>query len=535
MIRHTTLALACAGAVFVPASAALAATSGTTTTATATAGTAARTVSQEFIVNGDFADGTRGWRTNQRLLAVDVASPRDTAGALRSTTTLTRARSTTTATTITDTGTTVGAVTSGATYQASVDVRTNQPTLAATLVVTESNGTSTLAHRASVSLTTTAWKRATLTVTPTLPGASLDFTVRAALKSKQRLLVSNASLVGQLPDVSPTPTETATVTPTATQTATPTETATPTATATATATATPTATATATPTATATATATPTATATATATPTATAAPSTRTLLSASFDNLAQGPMSASEFRGTFGGGSSTESTYTWSSIIPGATSGNNAYRLTMRAGTVGPSNGIGQVVALPQQVDNACVSYDVRFDAQFDWSMGGKLPGLSGVAPGVSPGLPSGGGHPGDKGWSGRLMWRTPKSMPTSWASQGTPNMITQYMYSASQSDTYGDVLPWFKQSSAGQWHQIKTCYVMNAVGRSDGVLRSWFDGQLSLDRTNYVYRTREDVHIAHIMWSIFRGGSTAEWAGARDGYIDIDNVRVTTTAPIT
>ena len=64
-------------------------------------------------------------------------------------------------------------------------------------------------------------------------------------------------------------------------------------------------------------------------------------------------------------------------------------------------------MVPLARQVDNACLSYDLRFDANFDWSLGGKLPGLSGVAPGVSPTLPAGGGNPGDKGWSGRLMWR--------------------------------------------------------------------------------------------------------------------------------
>ena len=46
-----------------------------------------------------------------------------------------------------------------------------------------------------------------------------------------------------------------------------------------------------------------------------------------------------------------------------------------------------------------------------------------------------------------------------------------------------------------------------------------------------NYVFRERSDVHISHLMWSLFRGGSTMDWAGNWDSSIDLDNVRVTTT----
>jgi hypothetical protein len=178
--------------------------------------------------------------------------------------------------------------------------------------------------------------------------------------------------------------------------------------------------------------------------------------------------------------------------------------------------------------VDNACLSYDIRFSPTFDWDMGGKLPGLQGVRPGISAATPTGGGNPGDKGWSGRLMWLGPQAY--SWA--GPTNEVVSYMYGPRQVDYYGDNYRWHRAFVAGTWHKVKICYRMNTVGSANGMLTAWMDGTKVLDVTNYVYRLRSDVHISHLNWSIFRGGAKTEWASSRDGYVDIDNVLVTTTS---
>jgi len=157
---------------------------------------------------------------------------------------------------------------------------------------------------------------------------------------------------------------------------------------------------------------------------------------------------------------------------------------------------------------------------------MGGKLPGLSGVRPGISASLPTGGGNPGDKGWSGRLMWLGPETY--SWA--GPTNEAVSYMYGPRQPEYYGESVRWQEPFVAGQWHALRVCYRMNTVGSANGVLRAWMDGKQVLDVTNYVYRLRSDVHITHLNWSIFRGGATRNWAGSRDGFVDIDDVRITT-----
>jgi hypothetical protein len=208
--------------------------------------------------------------------------------------------------------------------------------------------------------------------------------------------------------------------------------------------------------------------------------------------------------------------------------SGGKALRVTLDKGTIltKPSgqNGVVLFADLPGQNDSACVSYRIRFDANFDWSLGGKLPGLSGVAPGVAPGAPSG-GHPTSEGWSGRMMWLGSGSYNFVKAS----NMAVSYMYHPGQSNQYGDNIQWNKAFAEGQWHEVKQCYTMNTVGKNDGRLQAWFDGRLVVDDNAFVYRTRNDVHISHLMWSVFRGGATLDWAGSRTGYVDFDDVRVT------
>jgi hypothetical protein len=253
------------------------------------------------------------------------------------------------------------------------------------------------------------------------------------------------------------------------------------------------------------------------------------TLLATNFDHLARGQVTPTEYRSAIGGSNNSTWDYDDSSIVASARGG-NAYRVTLEKGTIrgNPSGNHGIVIYVPlkRQVDNACIRYNVKFDGNFDWSLGGKLPGLEGVAPGVSPSKPSGGGNAGELGWSGRMMWLTPKSY--SWA--GPVNQMVQYMYNPNQAGYYGDNVRWNKSFTAGKWHRLRMCYVMNTVGKADGILRTWLDGAQVLNITHYVYRLRNDVHISHLAWEIFRGGGDLSWAGKRDDYIDFDNLRIST-----
>lgn len=250
----------------------------------------------------------------------------------------------------------------------------------------------------------------------------------------------------------------------------------------------------------------------------------------AGFENMPHGPVSPQAFNDAVGATNKNLAAYDDMSIVSDGRGG-KAVRTKLKAGTTHSlptrtDNGNNLFIALPGSYDEACMSYDLRFDSNFDWSLGGKLPGLEGVAPGVPLAAPTGGNNT-DKGWSGRLMWLGPKAYR--WA--GPLNMGVSYMYHPGQAGTYGDNVRWNTAFVAGKWHTVKQCHTMNTVGKSDGVLRAWIDGRLVVDQTNYVYRVRNDVHISHIVFSIFRGGNTLDWAGSRDNFIDIDNIAITSS----
>ncbi len=259
-------------------------------------------------------------------------------------------------------------------------------------------------------------------------------------------------------------------------------------------------------------------------------APAPQVMVSANFDNLPNGRISPQNFMKTLGGTNKSTTPYDDTSIVEVPGKG-KVIRTTFVKGTMKskPSGNNGSSLFLPlnKVVNQACMSYDIRFDGNFDWSLGGKLPGLEGVAPGVSPGYPTGGNSPGDKGWSARLMWLTPKSY--GWA--GPVNEVVSYMYNPKQKAKYGENVRWHKRFGANKWHTVKQCFTMNTVGKADGKLHAWFDGVQVLANNAYTFRKRTNVGISHILWHNFRGGNTSKWAGSRTSYVDMDNVLITST----
>lgn len=255
--------------------------------------------------------------------------------------------------------------------------------------------------------------------------------------------------------------------------------------------------------------------------------PGHSTVLYEHFNREPLGPVSPSSFNSAVGPTSRHRGAYEDMRYVRDAAGPGHAVRVTLKKGTIinrpAGTNGAVLFVALPRAYDRACLRYRVRFSPGFDWSLGGKLPGLLGVAPGTSPGTPTGGG-PTEAGWSGRVMWLGPEAY--SWA--GRHNMGVTYLYHPGQSGHWGDNLRWNRSFVAGRWHVIRQCHVMNTVGRANGQLLVWLDGELVRQDTGVRYRTRADVHITHLSWSVFRGGNTLRWAGDRDGYVDLDSVRV-------
>lgn len=256
--------------------------------------------------------------------------------------------------------------------------------------------------------------------------------------------------------------------------------------------------------------------------------------IDARFDDVPVGRVTPESFIETVGGTNHDPRDYDSMTFVEqGDGSGSRFLRTHLSARTFLGRNdrrGDGNVIVVPledQSSDAACVTYRVRFSPGFDVSAGGKLPGLLGVAPGVSPATPTGGGST-DLGWSGRVMWLGPKLSGAVRAS-GRPDLAVSYLYHPGQAGRYGDDLSWGRGLVDGTWHEVRQCYRLNTVGRADGRLQAWVDGEPVLDRSDLVYRTSAKVHVTHLDWSVFRGGNTREWAGETGGDVDLDDLRVT------
>jgi hypothetical protein len=77
-----------------------------------------------------------------------------------------------------------------------------------------------------------------------------------------------------------------------------------------------------------------------------------------------------------------------------------------------------------------------------------------------------------------------------------------------------------------AGTWHQVESVFILNHMGRDDGVLRVWVDGRLVLDYSNVRYITRDRPFGFYMWkWNPTWGGNTKQ-ARTREDVISIDHV---------
>jgi hypothetical protein len=69
-----------------------------------------------------------------------------------------------------------------------------------------------------------------------------------------------------------------------------------------------------------------------------------------------------------------------------------------------------------------------------------------------------------------------------------------------------------------------------MNTPGVHDGVLEAFLDGSRRINRTDFLYRNRSDVHINYLYWHMFYGGATINWGPGIDTAIQIGYIQIFT-----
>lgn len=193
---------------------------------------------------------------------------------------------------------------------------------------------------------------------------------------------------------------------------------------------------------------------------------------------------------------------------------GDNSVRITYPAGHRG---GAYAVWELPPRQEYY-VSYYVMFADGFDFDgpkySGGKLPGLA------SGDLCSGGSScDGTNGFTARYMWRD-------------GGQAQLYLYDMDRStgwgrEVYFEVAGQDVYFEPGKWHHLVQRIRTNTLGKSDGLVQVWMDGDQVVNLDRLRFRTNDDL-IDVFYFSTFFGGSNNDWYPTHDSYAYFDQIIV-------
>lgn len=152
---------------------------------------------------------------------------------------------------------------------------------------------------------------------------------------------------------------------------------------------------------------------------------------------------------------------------------------------------------------DELYLSYRVKFEPGFELDKIGKLPGFGG---GVDFEDRSDATE-----WSAKLMWR-----------DAIPEF---YLHSPTLSDKK---FPWIAAGTPvrfriGVWHRITLRYRMNEVGRANGHMEAWLDGEPVGLYRDISFRNNSRVGITQFFFSTFFGGNERD-APTADNYAWFD-----------
>jgi len=153
----------------------------------------------------------------------------------------------------------------------------------------------------------------------------------------------------------------------------------------------------------------------------------------------------------------------------------------------------------------------------------GGKLPGISGTYNKAG----WGGRKPnGYNGWSARGLFR--KKLENNPLANTYP--IGNYIYHT-QVKRYGDNDVWSDNAlgylQKNKWYCIEQYLRLNSIGKSNGIIKGWVDGQLAYHNKRLEFRKTRELKIEKIWMNVYHGGTTRT---TQDMHLYIDNVVVST-----
>jgi hypothetical protein len=159
--------------------------------------------------------------------------------------------------------------------------------------------------------------------------------------------------------------------------------------------------------------------------------------------------------------------------------------------------------------VDDAALTYRIRFPAGFTWVKGGKLPGLCGGACYT-------GSNNGPNGFCARFMWRT----------SGAGEVLINDATTTGDGTSLGrGNWSWLAD---GGWHTVTERVHMNTPGVANGTIDVTIDGAHVSHDAGITFRVNNSVHIDSLMFSTFFGGHDSSWAPSSLQHIDFSSFSI-------
>ena len=104
----------------------------------------------------------------------------------------------------------------------------------------------------------------------------------------------------------------------------------------------------------------------------------------------------------------------------------------------------------------------------------------------------------------------------------------IVNYIYHVGQSGKYGDDVDTGVAFTPGQWHKPASRTRLNEIGKTNGVLETWINGEkidFPSEFENMVWRLSPTILTHTFFFTSFFGGHTPEWAPSKDVEASFDN----------
>jgi hypothetical protein len=216
------------------------------------------------------------------------------------------------------------------------------------------------------------------------------------------------------------------------------------------------------------------------------------------------------------------------------APSGTKAFQAKYPKGSYNPSGNprggfgfyLGDPAGVPdfsyESATEMLFSYAVYFPENFEWVKGGKVPGaFGGSSPEDAYGCSGGRQEGRDKCFSLRMMWRADGM-----------GEVYAYVPKTPENDESFNALPGTKPDGAygfsiargaysyqkGAWTVLAERVKLNTVGKADGEIELFVNGESKIFAKNVIIRQHEETSFRGFHFQTFFGGSNDEWATPKD-----------------